>query len=731
MTSGNTYRIKPDGSRIEHFTHGQVNPFGLAFDPLGNLYSSDCHSRPIYQLLRGRYYPSFGRPHDGLGFGPEMMTHDHGSTAIAGITYYAATHFPQEYRDNIFIGNVVTNRINRDRLERTGSSVKAIAMPDFVKCDDPWFRPVDIKLGPDGALYVADFYNRIIGHYEVPLDHPGRDREKGRIWRISYKGTAGQKEDVSTPLQAIRDLTRADTPELIRALGDPNLTVRTQATNQLTSRPPGRAAGHRRGAERFGVSAGTWPMDPVASGKARCQAAVRSRSEPGDSRTHSRHAHSAEQAKWSAELRALTMTGLKDDSAMVRQTAVDALGAHPAADNLAPLLEIRHQAGRDAYLMHTVRMALRDQFRAADIGTKLAGGTWQEPRSAALADVCVGVHNAESAKFLLGHLQAFNETVGETVRFAQYIARYGKDEAILDLLNLVRNKFPDNVQAQGTLYRTIQQGLQEAGKSLGQAERTRIEQIALSLLGTKDDDQQQIGIDLARVLKLIGTQSALFLLATKPGIKEAQRKNAVTALFIIEPKKYIAAFASILNDVKEAIEFREQVAQALAGTNQAEAHAVLVQTLQSAPARLQTGIAVALASSAAGGEKLLQAVAEGKASGRLLQEKRITLLLRQAKVANLDARLAKLTEGLPTADQRMLDLLNQRRTQFVSAKPDAARGAMVFEKHCAACHQIANKGARSVRSSTVSACAGWIGSWKTFWIRAGTSIRPSARRRWC
>ncbi len=47
---------------------------------------------------------------------------------------------------------------------------------------------MDIELGPDGALYVADFYNRIIGHYEVPLTHPGRDRDRGRIWRIVYKG---------------------------------------------------------------------------------------------------------------------------------------------------------------------------------------------------------------------------------------------------------------------------------------------------------------------------------------------------------------------------------------------------------------------------------------------------------------------------------------------------------------------------------------------------------------
>src|SRR5207248_1842143 len=180
MQSGNTYRFKPDGSHVEQYTHGQVNPFGLALDPLGNWFTCDCHSRPVYQILRGAYYPSFGKPHDGLGFGPEMVTHDHGSTAIAGIAYYAAEHFPPEFRGNVFIGNVVTNRVNRDRVEWHGSSPKGIEQPDFLTSDDPWFRPVDIKLGPDGALYVADFYNRIIGHYEVPLTHPGRDRERGR-----------------------------------------------------------------------------------------------------------------------------------------------------------------------------------------------------------------------------------------------------------------------------------------------------------------------------------------------------------------------------------------------------------------------------------------------------------------------------------------------------------------------------------------------------------------------
>ncbi|HXG48302.1 MAG TPA: hypothetical protein VNO52_11810, partial [Methylomirabilota bacterium] len=187
LHSGNTYRIRLDGSRIEHHTHGQVNPYGLAFDELGNLFSSDCHSEPLYQLLAGGYYPSFGKPHDGLGFAPTMMEKVRGSTAIDGVSIYADNLWPEEFHGNTFFGDVMASRVFRDRLTDHGSTRIARALPDFVVTDDPWFRPVDTCLGPDGALYIADFYNRIIGHYEVPLTHPGRDRTSGRIWRVVYK----------------------------------------------------------------------------------------------------------------------------------------------------------------------------------------------------------------------------------------------------------------------------------------------------------------------------------------------------------------------------------------------------------------------------------------------------------------------------------------------------------------------------------------------------------------
>ncbi len=231
LESGNTYRFRPDGSAFEIFTHGQTNPFGLTVDPLGNFYSADSHSKPVYMLIHGGFYEGIGKQHDGLGFAPRITDDDHGSSAIGGIAYYADDKYPEEFRGNLFNGNPVTRKVNRDKLEWHGSTPKAIRQPDFITSDDPWFRPVNLKLGPDGALYIADFYNPIIGHYEFPLADPRRDHTHGRIWRIVWRG---EKKDapVSTP----SDLTKLGSKELLEKLADSNLEVRREATNELVAR---------------------------------------------------------------------------------------------------------------------------------------------------------------------------------------------------------------------------------------------------------------------------------------------------------------------------------------------------------------------------------------------------------------------------------------------------------------------------------------------------------------
>ncbi len=240
MHSGNTFRFRPDGSRIERVTRGQVNPFGLTQDDWGYWYSADCHSKPITQLVPGASYPSFGRSHDGLGFLPPMVDHLHGSTAISGILHIAAESPLTELRQQILSGNVMTSRINRNGVRYRGATAVGHELPDFLTSDDPWFRPVDLQLGPDHAIYVADFYNRIIGHYEVPLDHPGRDRTSGRIWKITSDNTSPppaldrQTQAAKDRLTLLRRAAGRQLPVLARELlNDSNPHVARLAAERL------------------------------------------------------------------------------------------------------------------------------------------------------------------------------------------------------------------------------------------------------------------------------------------------------------------------------------------------------------------------------------------------------------------------------------------------------------------------------------------------------------------
>ena len=230
LQSGNVFRMRLDGSRIEHVSHGQVNPFGMSFDRNGDLFTADCHTKPISLIMHGGYHESFGKPHDGLGYVPNVMEHLHRSTGIAGIALGEDTHFPEAYQNSTFGGNVVTSRINRNRLIHRGSSVVAEEESDFLISEDPWFRPVDLQVSLDGALYVADFYNSIIGHYEVPLEHPKRDRHRGRIWKISHRKPSALRkpEGVTTRTQTYRLLAEhpQDLPEEINLLAEAPITQR-------------------------------------------------------------------------------------------------------------------------------------------------------------------------------------------------------------------------------------------------------------------------------------------------------------------------------------------------------------------------------------------------------------------------------------------------------------------------------------------------------------------------
>ena len=351
IQSGNTWRVRLDGSRVEGHTFGQVNPFGLCWDDRGNLFSADCHSSPIYQLLRGAHYPSFGKPHDGLGFAPQTILHSHGSTAICAPMLVRDTAWPAELQGHMFIGNVQTSRLNHDSIAWHGASSKGAEQPDFLSTDDPWFRPVDLSWGPDGALYVADFYNRIIGHYEVPLNHPGRDRERGRLWRIVWKG------NLKNPVLP------ADAAGLVSELASPNPTRRTLALNELCDRLPAEAPAALQAAPKNAFQAANTLYALHRLGQlddARLLAAIDS----PDALIRTHAVRIARERKPAGSVLEAVRKHLADPDAIVARCAAEVLAIAPAPENFRPLLDLRRRTpAEDDHLIHSTRMAIRDQLR--------------------------------------------------------------------------------------------------------------------------------------------------------------------------------------------------------------------------------------------------------------------------------------------------------------------------------------------------------------------------------
>ena len=699
MNSGNTYRFRADGSRIEHYTHGQVNPFGLCFDPLGNLFSADCHTLPAYMLLRGAYYPSFGKPNDGLGFGPPIMSHSHDSTGIAGIVYYAAEHFPPEYRDTLFIGNPITHRVNHDKLDWHGSTPTAVEQPDFVKCDDPWFRPVDLKLGPDGALYIADFYNRIIGHYEVDLHHPGRDRERGRIWRVVYQGTA--ENPVEPP--KLPDLTKLDLDGLIEKLGDSNFAVRTMATHEIVDRYASQAVS--RTSELLGennLSAVQRAHAAYVLARLREREAIEPLCADQDwkVRLHAIRALAGMKVGDSGlpihkSVVELIVRALYDQNPMVVRATAECFGGIDAECVLPLTLAWKSAATADVQLIHAARIGMRDCF--ARPGAYGAGpDAWRTSDSthrARVSEISLGIPSRDSARYVLAYLQ---ETQPPPPRFGEmlgHVVRHLPAEQLPEALKLVTDLRDQPAIRQQAAVMAVHQALQARGQQTPDELVSVANDVATKLLSS--DRQRQIvqGVSLAREMKLSAVRPQLEAIAIGKEYA-AVRPAAIDARVACDPAGSIPLLARLAGNAAEPMAIRQKAAQALGALNNPAAHRELMALLASAPAQLEGEIATGLAMHAAAAEMLVTAIETGKASAQVLRNRQVAERLKRIDGQGLRERIAKLSAALPDIDPRVQSLITTRITAYARFKADAAAGKQVYTKTCAVCHKLAGEGTK-------------------------------------
>ncbi len=222
------FRIHPRTHEFQIFCEGTSNPWGVAWDHNGSAFVSACVIDHLWHLTETGYYQRQGGAYPPFTWKlGSIVKHKHQKAAYCGITYFDSDAYPEQYRDKLYMGNIHGGCINVDKLQRAGSTYFATGEPDFLTANDAWFMPVVQKTGPDGSLYVLDWYDRYHCYQDANRDPAGIDRLNGRLYRVRYK---------DTPRAKPFDLAKESDEQLLERLNSPNVYFRDIAQRLLIER---------------------------------------------------------------------------------------------------------------------------------------------------------------------------------------------------------------------------------------------------------------------------------------------------------------------------------------------------------------------------------------------------------------------------------------------------------------------------------------------------------------
>ena len=183
LLGGGMWHYRPETRRSEVFMKGLVNPWGHAFDEWGQSFMTDGAGGQGINFVypRSVFVASPGAPRRVQGLNP-------GQPKLCGLEVLSGSHIPEHWQGALASPDFRGHRIKTYRLSDKGSAYESREYKELLASRHGAFRPIDVKMGPDGAIYVADLYNPIIQHGEVDFRDPRRDHKHGRIWRISFPG---------------------------------------------------------------------------------------------------------------------------------------------------------------------------------------------------------------------------------------------------------------------------------------------------------------------------------------------------------------------------------------------------------------------------------------------------------------------------------------------------------------------------------------------------------------
>lgn len=219
------WRYNPRTLRLDGFLNesgGGLNCWGVTFDDHGQPFHGSGADVAIWHDT-----PALIRTLNPLKLGPGLARSRGKSMEPE---FLGSSHLPDEYRGVLMKSTYFTSQVELYRLRDDGSGFASDALGDLLASKSNEFRPVESRVGPDGAIYICDWFNPIIGHYQASYRDPRRDRSHGRIWRMTANGR---------PLVRSPSLEKMSVTELIAQLGSPERWVRDQAQHLLYRKPKG------------------------------------------------------------------------------------------------------------------------------------------------------------------------------------------------------------------------------------------------------------------------------------------------------------------------------------------------------------------------------------------------------------------------------------------------------------------------------------------------------------
>lgn len=235
------WRYEPRTAKMEvHVSLAFANPWGHVFDRWGQNFIADASpgfnywATPISGAVQHPDKHPGGCRDKNLDFGGPQVKGEYPTFIVkrtrpsSGCEFVSSRHFPAEAQGNFLQNNVIGDRaVLQHTVREDGSGFVGTEITPLVSCEDGNFRPVDLQFGPDGALYIVDWHNALIGHLQHNLREPHRDHSHGRIWRVTHKGS---------PLLTPPKIAGEPIEKLLDLLKEPEDRTRYRVRRELAER---------------------------------------------------------------------------------------------------------------------------------------------------------------------------------------------------------------------------------------------------------------------------------------------------------------------------------------------------------------------------------------------------------------------------------------------------------------------------------------------------------------